>query len=155
MERIARLAICAVCIAVLPLSLSGCGDASTKTEASTPSAPAASTAAPAEEVAPTEFSPAPPDVSGMTGWFEEAYPDAAWLSRIKSIKYVAGEVPDSGGFANAIVVTTDLDFASEQAIGQEIVTALGEAHPGWAKQYVVRFADGKNVMAGDIVDMTP
>lgn len=155
MERIARLAICAAVIAVLSLSLAGCGGASTDGETSTPSTPAESPAATTEEAAPAEFPPAPADVSGMSGWFEEAYPDAAWRTRIKSIEYVAGEVPDSGGFANAIVVTTDLDFAAEQPVGQEIVTALGEAHPGWAKQYVVRFGDGKNIMAGDIVDMTP
>ncbi len=86
---------------------------------------------------------------------EEAYPDAPWLARIKDIKYVKGEVPGSGGFANAIVITTDLDFATEQAIAQEIAAALGEADPQWAKQYVLWFADGDNIQAGDIFDFTP
>jgi hypothetical protein len=113
------------------------------------------TAAGAEQPTITEPPAAPADVSGMQAWFAAAYPDAAWLSRIKSIKYVAGEVPDSGGFKNAVVITTDLDFAGELALGQEIATALGEAHPAWAKQYVIWFADGRNESAGDIVDMTP
>ena len=68
---------------------------------------------------------------------------------------MAGEVPDSGGFADAIVVTTDLDFAAEQGLAYEIAAALGEAHPSWAKQYVIWFADGRNELAGDITDQTP
>jgi hypothetical protein len=102
-----------------------------------------------------EIPPTPSDVSGMRDWLAKAYPDAAWLGRIKAIEHVPDEVPDSGGFSNAVVVTTDLDFASEMALGQEIAAALGEAHVGWAKQYVIWFSDGANMMAGDIVDMTP
>jgi hypothetical protein len=91
----------------------------------------------------------------MRSWFEQAYPNAPWLARIKGIEYVQGEVPGSGGFANAVVITTDLDFKTEQATAQEVAVALGEAHPKWAKQFVVRFADGNNIQAGDIVDTTP
>lgn len=91
----------------------------------------------------------------MRDWFAAAYPGAEWLGRIKKLEYVAGEVPDSGGFANAVVITTDLDFKTEQPVAQEIVIALGEAHPAWAKQFVLKYADGANVSAGDIVDTTP
>lgn len=118
------------------------------------SSSAGDSTSPAQDVA-VEFPPAPADVSGMSRWLAEAYPDAAWKARIKQIDYVPGEVPDSGGFSNAIVVTTDLDFASEQTIAEEISTALGEAHPTWAKQSVIKFADGNNILAGDIWDRTP
>lgn len=143
-------------IALMLTLLVGCGKGSKPdSDASTPASPSAGdTTSPAQD-APVEFAPAPADVSGMSGWLAEAYPDTAWLARIKRIEYVAGEVPDSGGFGNAIVVTTDLDFASEQAVAEEISVALGEAHPAWAKQFVIRFADGNNILAGDIFDRTP
>lgn len=150
-------AICALILMLLLASQFGCATASTKSD--TPVAPATeaseSAEADSEDSAPAALPPAPADVSGMRAWFEEAYPDAAWLARIKEIKYVPGEVPSSGGYANAVVITTDLDFKTEQATGQEIVSALGEAHPAWAKQYILRYADGNNVMAGDIFDPTP
>lgn len=126
-------------------------DSGSSTPASAPEEDSTSSA----QDASAEFPPAPADVSGMSGWLAEAYPDAAWRGRIKDIEHVPGEVPDSGGFSNAIVVTTDLDFASEQTIAEEISAALGEAHPTWAKQAVIRFADGNNIVAGDIWDRTP
>jgi hypothetical protein len=138
------------------------GQSTASTTAATPEGPETSAAptsstslAGSDSGAVAELPPAPGDISGMGEWLGKVYPDAAWLGRIKAIEHVAGEVPDSGGFSNAVVVTTDLDFGSEMALGQEIAAALGEAHPGWAKQYVIRFADGANIMAGDIVDMTP
>lgn len=148
---------CALTLALLLTPLIGCAAASSPTKTSAPPSPATSASPEVgnETVAPTTFPAAPSDVSGMRDWFAQAYPKAPWLGRIKDIKYVPGEVPDSGGFANAIVITTDLDFGAEQTIGQEIATALGEAHPEWAKQFVVWFADGNNLLAGDIFDATP
>lgn len=148
---------CAVTLALIVILQPGC--ATTSTQPETPASPATGTSAPPEavtdEAAPAAYPPPPGDVSGLRGWFEEAYPEAPWLSRIKDIEYVEGEVPGSGGFANAVVMTTDLDFKTEQATAQEIATALGEAQPGWAKQYVVWFADGANLQAGEIIDPTP
>lgn len=144
-------------LSLLLISLAGCAPASTQPEPSaSPASPnAASPQAGTEAKAPAAYPPAPSDASGMRDWFEQAYPEAQWLARIKNIEYVEGEVPSSGGFANAIVITTDLDFATEQAMAQEIATALGEAHPAWAKQFVVWFADGDNLQAGEIFDATP
>jgi len=156
MPRITVRHVAAIALAVMMFVLVGCGGASAPSD--TPSAPAASAPgsnAPVSEAEPTEFPPAPSDVSGMQSWLAEAYPDAAWLARIKAIEYVPGEVPDSGGFANAIVVVTDLEFAREQPLADQIAAALGEAHPAWAKQLVVRYADGNNITAGDIFDRTP
>ena len=105
---------------------------------------------------PAELPPAPADVSGLSAWFAQAYPEAAWLSRITDMQYVPGEVPGSGGFSNAVVNNDrDLDYQTEQALAQEIVDALGETGLTWAAQYVLWFADGSNELAGDIVDMTP
>lgn len=147
----------ALALVVALASTVGCGGPSAPSEQQPAPAPVATgSAEPADgQEQPATPPPAPADVSGMGAWFEQAYPEAAWPGRIKSIEYVAGEVPDSGGFANAVVITTDLDFASEQALGMEIVAALGEASPKWAKQYVLWFADGNNMLAGDIVDPTP
>jgi len=157
MRHLVRSTILGLALALLLVPLVGCAGASTQSE--TPASPSTATSAPSdavtEDAAPTAFPPAPSDVSGMLGWFGEAYPDAPWLARIKDIKYVKGEVPETGGFANAIVITTDLDFATEQAISQEIATALGEADIQWAKQFVIWFADGDNIQAGGIVDSTP
>lgn len=146
----------ALALVVALTSTVGCGRPSAPSEQQPAPAPAATGSAESAEVQGQPATPpAPADVSGMSGWFEQAYPGAAWLGRIKSIEYMAGEVPDSGGFANAVVITTDLDFASEQALGMEIVEALGEASPKWAKQYVLWFADGNNMLAGGIFDPTP
>lgn len=140
--------------------LTGCGDGTTKAsdgatapQAATTQQDAESTDATAEEA--SELRAPPTDAAGVQAWMGKAYPDAAWLGHIKKVEHVPGEVPDSGGFKNAVVVTTDLDFASEQALGTEIQGALGEANLAWAKQYVVKFADGRNIMAGDLIDPTP
>lgn len=151
-------------LALLLAALTACGGGSDSGSNVTPPAePAGGNAAepgaaggtqPADDV-PVARPEAPADVSGMQEWLDTAFPDSSWTGRIKKIEHVPGEVPDSGGFANAIVVTTDLDFATEQSIGTDIANALGEANVTWAKQYVVRFADGNNITAGDLVDMTP
>lgn len=155
MREGALRAACGLVLALL-IPLSGCASSSTP-EAPPTTAPATSESPGADAGSPgvTPLPPAPADVSGMKDWFAEAYPDAAWLARITDVAYVSGEVPDSGGFANAIVVTTDLDFDGEQPLAQEIVSAIGEADPDWAEQYVIRFADGRNIQAGDIFDPTP
>ncbi|PKQ30404.1 MAG: hypothetical protein CVT60_00045 [Actinobacteria bacterium HGW-Actinobacteria-10] len=144
----------ALALALCLVPLAGCTTTSTQRETTTPATSETSEEKSTEEAAAT-YPPAPSDVSGMRGWFEEAYPDAPWLARIEGIEYVEGEVPGSGGFANAVVIKTDLDFTTEKATGQEIAAALGEAHPEWAKQFVVWFADGDNIQAGDIFDATP
>lgn len=136
-------------VMVVVVLIAGCGDSGGSPAATTTGGVATSAADPAA------FPPAPDDVSGMGDWLAAAYPGAAFLSRISQIEYVPGEVPGSGGFANAIVVTTDLSFPDEQALASELATALGEAHPAWATQYVIWFADGSNQLAGTIVDMTP
>ena len=174
----ARLAV-----ALIVVVLAGCGGTQEPRTGATPTAsvaaPSTSTASEgvtsptsaSEQTAPPEdckvkdrgpddpprptFAPAPADVSGMLGWLATSCPGAAWLPRIQKIEYVPGEVPDSGGFANAIVITTDLEFATEQAVALEIGLVLGEAHPSWASQFVVWYADGHNETAGDIIDMTP
>jgi len=152
--HVIRISVAFALVALLASAV-GCGSPSASSEQQ-PAAVATESAEPAEQQETPAAKPeAPGDVSGMSGWFEQAYPGAAWLARIKSIEYVAGEVPDSGGFSNAVVITTDLDYASEQALGAEIVAALGEASPTWAKQYVLWFADGNNMLAGDIFDPTP
>lgn len=152
--HVIRISVALALVAALA-SMVGCGGPSAASEQQ-PAPAATGSAEPAEvQEQPATPPPAPADVSGMSGWFEQAYPGSAWLGRIKGIEYVAGEVPDSGGFSNAVVITTDLDFASEQALGMEIVAALGEASPTWAKQYVLWFADGNNMLAGDIFDPTP
>lgn len=158
-RRVMRI-VSAIVLMLALVAASGCAADSSKSKGSSTSELTGSTKSDASaeqqpEAASTGFPPAPADVSGMRDWFTQAYPAAAWLGRIKSIEYVAGEVPDSGGWSNAIVITTDLDFGTELAMAQEIGTALGEAHPAWAKQYIVRFADGKNMQAGDIIDTTP
>lgn len=160
MRRVIKGLASLLAIALMLSLMVGCGSdsdstSSDTTPASTPAASPADEGSSAEQDAPVELPAAPADVSGMSAWFAEAYPDAAWRSRIKSIEYVAGEVPDSGGFNNAIVVTTDLDYATEQAVAEEISAALGEAHLTWAKQSVIWFADGNNMLAGDMWDRTP
>lgn len=157
MRRVIRILASLLAIVLMLSLLIGCDNTAEPVSggSSTPASSSAGDGASSAPDAPTEFPPAPADVSGMSGWLDEAYPDAAWRARIKSIEYVPGEVPDSGGYSNAIVVTTDLDFASEQTLAEEISTALGEAHPAWAKQYVIWFADGNNMTAGDIWDRTP
>jgi len=154
MRRLAAHLAFVLTIGLVLATLAGCGG--TATPAKTDATPPADSGAPAaSDDAPVTYPPAPADVSGMQDWLAKAYPDVPWLGRIKKVEYVAGEVPDSGGFANAIVLTTDLDFASEQGVADEIGAAIGEAHPSWAKQFVLRYADGKNITAGDIVDRTP
>jgi len=155
MPRVTARHAAVLALAAIVLALAGCGGASAPSEtAPAPVAPESGSGA-APEAQSAELPPAPSDASGMQGWLAEAYPDAAWLARITSIEHVPGEVPDSGGFANAIVVGTDLDFASEQPLADQIAAAIGEAHPTWAKQLVVRYADGNNITAGDIFDRTP
>jgi hypothetical protein len=154
-QRIIRCLAVVLVFALMSVSLAGCGSGSKADNGGSPVSSSTGDSTSPDEKVSAEFPPAPADVSGMQGWLAEAYPDAAWVTRIKSIEYVSGEVPDSGGFGNAIVVTTDLDFASEQALADQISAALGEAHPTWAKQFIVRYADGNNITAGDIWDRTP
>ncbi len=149
MPRLLARTILVLMFALLPALLVGCGEASTPDDGSSPDTAAT------EVPAPAELPPAPADASGLAAWFTQAYPGATWPARITVIEYVPGEVPGSGGFSNAVVITTDLDYQTEQALAQEIVNALGETGLTWAKQYVLWFADGSNEMAGDIVDMTP
>jgi hypothetical protein len=147
MRRLLIRTIPVLTLVLLLVTLGGCGGSSTTDDTATGGA--------IDQGTSVTYPPGPADVSGLAAWFEQAYPGADWLSRITDIQYVGGEVPDSGGFANAVVLTTDLDYQTEQAVGQEIVTALGEADLTWAKQYVLWFADGNNEMAGDLMDMTP
>lgn len=149
MHRLFTRAILVLVFALSLAALAGCGEASAPDDGSSPDTAASDASAPAELPA------APADASGLSAWFAQAYPQVAWLSRITDIQYVPGEVPGSGGFSNAIVIKTDLDYATEQALAQEIVNALGETDLTWAKQYVLWFPDGSNELAGDIVDMTP
>lgn len=149
MHRLFARAILVLVVALSLAALVGCGEASAPDDGSSPDTAASDASAPAELPA------APADASGLAAWFTQAYPGATWPARITVIEYVPGEVPGSGGFSNAVVITTDLDYATEQALAQEIVNALGETDLTWAKQYVLWFSDGSSELAGDIVDMTP
>ena len=145
-------------IAVALLTPAACSD-DTSTGSVTPTSAASGDATPGSDATgttpelqqgcSTDVTP-PADVGALPDWFEQACAGAPWIERIASIEYVAGEVPDSGGFSNAVVITTDLAFPADQALGQQIWMALANAHITWAENVVVWYADHVNETVGQI-----